>query len=381
MELNFMETSPSKKQRDALFLPFMQIPTGHHHVAEALMDNFQQVNRNMKCQKVDILAYSFGSVERVISSTYLTAIKVLPQAYHWIYDQMAYKKVTKRKRQLLYEVLFSYFFKRLMKENETEILFCTHALPSNIASMLKQKGKLDAITVNVYTDYFVNRIWGMEGIDYHIVPSRLVKLFLMRNGVKENRIFVTGIPVHAAFHEKVEQQTNRQDIRVLVTGGSLGVGAMDKLIPSNPSSENLHYYVLCGKNNVLYEKLITKRNPNVTPLPYIENKKEMNRLYDQVDAVLTKPGGVTVSESLMKRKVLFIYDALPGPEKVNVEQLKQLELIIPLNIQEDSVENQIMGYFSDKDRQEQFKMKIDDYHQSLDKKTMNEILDEIISTS
>ncbi|UJL45321.1 UDP-glucuronosyltransferase [Virgibacillus sp. NKC19-16] len=374
-----MKTSPSNKQRDVLFLPFMQIPTGHHHVADALMDNLQQLNQNMKCQKVDILAYSFGRIERVISSTYLTAIKSLPDAYHWIYDRLAYKKVTKRKRQFLYEILFSYFFKRLIKENRSKILFFTHALPSNIASVLKQKGKLEAITVNVYTDYFVNRIWGLEGIDYHIVPSTLVKLFLMRNGVKEDRIFITGIPVHTAFHKKAERRTDQKNISVLVTGGSLGVGAMDKLIPTNPSSEYLHYYVLCGKNVGLYQKLITKRNPNVTPLPYIENKEEMNHIYDQVDAVMTKPGGVTVSESLMKRKVLFIYDALPGPEKVNVDQLKQLELVIPLSVQEDTVENQIMAYFSDKDRQTRFEEKIDDYHQSLEKKTMNEILAEIIS--
>ncbi|WP_373893365.1 glycosyltransferase [Virgibacillus sp. CBA3643] len=376
-----METSPSKKKRDALFLPFMQIPTGHHHVADALMDHLQQMNQNMKCQKVDILAYSFGGLESVISSIYLTAIKSLPDAYHWIYDRLAYKKVTKRKRQLLYEVLFTYFFKRMIKENGSEVLFCTHSLASNIASALKQKGKLDAITVNVYTDYFVNRIWGLNWIDYHIVPSTPVKLFLMRHGVKENRIFVTGIPVHAAFHKKTERRTDPKDISVLVTGGSLGVGALDKLVPSNPSSKNLHYYVLCGKNDELYQKLRHKRNPNVTPFPYIENKEEMNRVYDQVDAVLTKPGGVTVSESLMKRKVLFIYDALPGPEKVNVEQLKRLGLVTPINTEKNSIENQITTYFSDKDRQARFEEKIEDYHQSLETKTMNEILTEIISTS
>ncbi|WP_152656634.1 glycosyltransferase [Oceanobacillus sp. CFH 90083] len=367
-----------RNKKTALFLPFMQITTGHHHVADTLMDELQKVDRTIDCQKVDILSYSYGKIERLVSSTYLFWIKRIPQTYHWLYDQMAYKEVSKRNRQLLYEAIFMYFFKRLLKETEPAILFCTHSLPSHMAGRLKQNGKLHAITVNVYTDYFVNRIWGIDGIDYHIVPSAQVKTFLISNGVKEENIFVTGIPVHAAFVKETPRQLDLNKITVLVSGGNLGVGEIEQFLPSNASDKKLHYYVLCGKNEQLYKQLQTRKLSNVTPVSYIFCKKEMNQLYDKVDAILTKPGGVTVSECLGKRKTVFICNALPGQEKINAAQLENMGVIIPVNIQEESVEDQIISYFSDEDRQEQYRKNVEDYHESLDGKSMAEILKGIL---
>lgn len=367
--------------KEALFLPFMQIPTGHHHVADALMHELQKVNRTIHCHKVDILSYSYGRMEGLISSTYLFCIKRIPQTYNWIYGRMAYNEVPKRNRQFLFEAMFTYFFKRLMRETEPTILFFTHCLPSHIASILKRNRKLNAVTVNVYTDYFVNRIWGVDGIDYHFVPSTVVKVFLMRNGVKEDKIFVTGIPVHAAFYEKTHEQSEKKEkeIAVLVTGGSLGVGEIDQFLPKGFSNKNLHYYVLCGKNERLYKKLVNRKDSNVTPIPYVENKEEMNRLYDKVDAVLTKPGGVTVSESLRKNKTIFIFNPLPGQEKINLEQLKQLGIVIPINMHEDTVENQIISYFSDGTRQQEYQKNSENYHRSLERKSMAKILETIIN--
>lgn len=367
-----------RSNKTALFLPFMQITTGHHHVADALMDELQKINDAMDCQKVDILSYSYGSIEKLVSSTYLFWIKRIPQTYHWLYDQMAYKEVPKRNRQLVYEAIFMYFFKRLLKQTEPAVLFCTHSLPSHLAGRLKKHGKLHAVTVNVYTDYFINRIWGIDGIDFHMVPSAQVKEFLIRNGVKEETIFVTGIPVHEAFVKGSPKQLESDRITVLVSGGSLGVVEIDQFLPSNASDKKLHYYVLCGKNERLYEQLGRRKLSNVTPISYISCKKEMNQLYDKVDAVLTKPGGVTVSECLWKRKTVFICNALPGQEKINAAQLKDLGVIIPINTQEDSVEEQIINYFSDDIRQQRYRESLEGYHGSLEKKSMAEILKEIL---
>ncbi|PAV31042.1 UDP-glucuronosyltransferase [Virgibacillus profundi] len=362
-------------KNEALFLPFMQIPTGHHHVADALM---YELRKDMRCDKVDILSYSYGRMEKVVSSTYLRWIKIMPGVYDWLYDHLAYKKLSKRNRQILYETLFMYFFKRLVNEHEPGIMFCTHALPSNIASVLKQKKKLNAITINVYTDFFVNRVWGVDGIDYHFVPSIHVKEFLQSIGVEEKRIFITGIPVHPAFESKSGGQKEGNEIAVLVTGGSLGVGEIDKLLPAQPSSSKLHYYVLCGENKLLYNQLNAKRSRSITPIPYVKSKEKMNLLYERVDAVLTKPGGVTVSECLIKRKPIFVSKALPGQEKINLNQLKALGVVIPLEARDDSVENQIVTFFTDISIQKAYEGKISTYHKNLEKNSIHTIMDQIL---
>lgn len=363
-------------KNEALFLPFMQIPTGHHHVADALMYDLE---KNITCDKVDILSYSYGKAEGLVSSAYLKWIEVLPGAYDWLYCFLASKQLPKRNRQFIYEALFNYFFKKLVKEYEPTIMFFTHCLPSNIASILKQKRKLNAVTVNVYTDYFVNRVWGVEGIDYHLVPSLDVKKFLLQSGVKEDRIFLTGIPVHPAFRSGPVQSEVKNQLNVLVTGGSLGVGAIDKLLPDKTDNSAINYYVLCGKNQALYRQLRSKNSANITPIPYVKSKEKMNILYDQADAVITKPGGVTVSECLIKQKPIFVSDALPGQEKINLDRLMQMGLIIPIDLQADSVEEQIINFFADEAMRKRYDERLHEYHCNLDKRPIQEIMGKIMN--
>ncbi len=364
-------------QKKALFLPFMQIPTGHHHVADALMNEIKTSHKDIVCDKVDILSYSYGGMEKVVSSTYLAWIRKFPDVYDWLYKQAAYKKTAPHNRQYLYETMFTYFFKRLTNQQNPSVLFCTHALPSNIASILKKKDKLQSITVNVYTDFFINRVWGIDGIDYHMVPTIAVKEYLLKRGVPSNRIFVTGIPIHPDFYPKKNQQSTKGRIAVLLTGGSLGVGAISKLL-NYSQSDNIHYYVLCGKNKQLYEQLLKENKPSVTPLPYITSKGEMNSLYDSVDAVLTKPGGVTISECLMKRKPIFVYDPLPGQEKINVDQLKRIGVVSTIDFEDNLLEPQILEFFGDERRQCTYRQRVDAYHRNLDERPLSLLIEEIL---
>ncbi|WP_042142693.1 UDP-glucuronosyltransferase [Paucisalibacillus sp. EB02] len=357
---------------EALFLPFMQIPTGHHHVADAVIEELQRSVKEMTCDKVDILSYSYGKIEKLVSTTYLHWIKVMPKAYDLLYKSLAVKNQTKRSRQLLYEAMFTSFFMRLVKENQPRIVFCTHCLPSNIASILKEKGKLQAITVNVYTDYFVNRVWGITGIDYHFVPSIRVKEFLVKLGVDKEKIFLTGIPVHSVFQKQTKQTTSKQS-QVLITGGSLGVGAIEKIIPIVPE---IRYKVLCGKNQKLYNRLRSLNHPLIEPIPYLTIKDDINKLYDQVDAVITKPGGVTVSECLTKRVPIFTTNALPGQEKVNELELQHLGVANTLDPLQN-IEKQIIEFFQSKERQETYNQNLDTYHNQLEKKSLSDILLEI----
>jgi processive 1,2-diacylglycerol beta-glucosyltransferase len=93
--------------------------------------------------------------------------------------------------------------------------------------------------------------------------------------------------------------------------------------------QNFTYTVLCGHNKKLFDMLSYK--PNIKPLMYIDDRKELNEIYDSVDAIITKPGGVTITEALCKRIPIFIQDYLPGQEEINLEFLKEKQLVYLLN--------------------------------------------------
>ncbi|ALX50356.1 MGDG synthase family glycosyltransferase [Lentibacillus amyloliquefaciens] len=361
----------------ALFLPFMQLQTGHHHVADALIAEINSCRNDIVCDKVDILSYSYGRMEKVISAAYLNWIKYFPDVYDRLYRFTAYKKEPFHNRRYLYEAMFMYFFKRLTNRNDVRILFCTHALPSNIASVLKLKNKLSSVTVNVYTDYFVNDLWGIEGIDYHLVPTLTVKDYLTAKGVRPEAIYVTGIPVDNVFQKADRRERNSDLIKVLVTGGSLGVGSLKSMLPALNSGK-VHYYILCGKNDILYQDLLRIEQDSVTPIPYITRKAEMNKLYNQVDAVLTKPGGVTISECLLKRKPIFLYNPLPGQERINAEQMKLQGTAIPVD-KDNNLEEQLLQFFTDENRQRVYDDNVDVYHRYLDRRPLSDLLQEMLN--
>lgn len=330
-----------------LFLPFMRLASGHHQVAKSLFVILKDLGYPIhQCEKVDILSYSYGRFESVISRIYLAWIRYLPHTYHWLYVRSSVHTNRKEKQNMFYGIFFLPFFKKMLRDKKPNILFCTHALPSNLANRLKEKGHCDAIIVNAYTDFFVNRVWGLSKVDYHFVPSQLVKEELISKGISKEKIYVTGIPVHPAFKQKQHSVIRRNSqIKMLVAGGHLGMNMMDQLLDYN--GDKLHFYVLCGKNKSLYHQLKEENYSHITPISYVSSPQKMSLLYDQVDAVLTKPGGVTVSECLHKRKPIFVHHVLPGQEKINEQQLLKLGLIIVLNIENHYFEKKIMRFFND----------------------------------
>ena len=251
--------------------------------------------------------------------------------------------------------------KKLIEEKQPDLIVCTHALPAYMLNYLKEKNELQIPVINVYTDYFIHRFWGLDHIDYHFVPSPQMKVYLNQRGMSDSRIFITGIPIHSKIKKQKQLPVSKKKsvASVLIAGGNLGVGGLETLLEDigkmNPSFP-IQFNVLCGKNRKLYEKLKGLQKKDIIPHPYISCRKKMNDLYDQIDAILTKPGGVTISESLFKRKPIMVYDALPGQEEINLNQLKEIGLVFHLN--KGNIYEQVLSILQDEDGLNQYQMQV-----------------------
>ncbi|WP_252502189.1 hypothetical protein [Sporosarcina sp. Marseille-Q4943] len=333
-----------------LFFPFLQIPSGHHHVADCLKVQLEQMSDNFLCEKIEILSYGYGKVENYISSFYLQWIHKLPKLYSTIYRFSAFDGVRYNKRFYLYEVLFINVFKKLLKEKNPDVVVCTHALPSYMLARLKKLNLWSGPIINVYTDYFINNLWGIEEVDYHFVPSKKVKDQLVTQGVKAEHVFITGIPVHPLFTFKNDPIKAQPMLSALLSGGNMGAGSIVQLLNRLHPGGRIRYTVLCGKNEKLFQAIEELDNPLIQPLSYISSKQTMNRLYDETDFIITKPGGVTVSECLKKKIPIFVYDVLPGQEEQNLAFLKNERLAHHLDAwkTQDNIELEILAVMGNK---------------------------------
>ena len=100
----------------------------------------------------------------------------------------------------------------------------------------------------------------------------------------------------------------------------------------------------------------------------------MALLYDQVDAIVTKPGGVTISEALWKRIPIFVYSALPGQEQFNQQYLTTQGLVYPIT-QERPVREQLLSILSDKFKQANGRKRVDSYFDRLERSAWEKIVE------
>ncbi|WP_027410269.1 MGDG synthase family glycosyltransferase [Anoxybacteroides tepidamans] len=352
-----------------LVLPLFQMSSGHHKVADVLIDSLQRQFSFVNCRKVDFLSYCNEYIEKLVSEVYLRWIRSHPSSYHHIYKMLMYRDV-QRSEWIHLEPWLPYFehkMKRMLEKEEPHLIVCTHSFPSRILQRLKRRRLVDVPVINVYTDFFMNGVWGKKGIDYHFVPHQEAKQeLILKYGIAKDRVIVTGIPVHETFMaRKYGQRGTSYRPHLLVAGGNQGLGNILDFFRKMKGSHRFRYSVLCGNNKALYEEILRWKQPHIRPLPYISSIEDMNRLYEEADAVITKPGGVTVSEVLHKRIPLFTIGYLPGQEQINLRYLEAKGLIYNLS-RMDHYEQKIWHVLNDEMEQSRFYKRIAEYFSQIE---------------
>ena len=88
------------------------------------------------------------------------------------------------------------------------MVICTHPFPCAAASYLKQTGEINIPLITVMTDFCVHQFWLYKNIDIYFTANDLLKKEMVNQGLLEERIFVTGIPV--GYNFRVDY--NRDDL-------------------------------------------------------------------------------------------------------------------------------------------------------------------------
>lgn len=182
------------------------MPSGHHQVAEAMMEYISEYGAHIECKKIDVLTEWNSVVEEAVVKIYKSWIHHVPALYGALYRFTARGSDSPRSHKL-HEFLFMRKMEEILAEEEPDLIVCTHALPSYLINQLKRKGKCSIPCLNIYTDFFINDVWGIDKVDYHFVPSRQLKEQLTAiHGLPANRVHITGIPISTYIKEGHEKK-------------------------------------------------------------------------------------------------------------------------------------------------------------------------------
>ena len=324
---------------------------GHNRAARAIKEELEQKTIdgfNIQCEIVDSLKLVNNTMDKIISRGYEKTAIYTPKAYGSVYRFSETSLVSKNEfKGNLLTSLMAKKFKKLLNDSKPDLIIGTHPFPMIALSTLKKHSDggsdhglhlgdhHDTIDVppmiSVLTDYTTHSTWIQNEIDYYIVGHEYVKELLAYEGVDTEKIKPFGIPVEKSFLSNREKEEvlnelglSSDKLTVLLMGGSFGAGNIKETLEELLDIDrDFQILVITGRNESLKEKLEKKlathnHNKNICVLGYTN---KMNDILASIDVLITKPGGLTTTEALLKDVPMIVPYYIPGQEEENLDFL------------------------------------------------------------
>ena len=233
-----------------------------------------------------------------------------------------YKEVTK--------LLFKSKLKDDILEYNPDILISSHFFASILMGLINKKHDTNTKIITILTDYASHSYWirNHKNEDAFIVSNEIVKRELIKFGVLESKIYPFGIPLSNKF-KNIEENTykiklkyninNKKPVFLFFGGGSQGSSFSYNYFKQLVKHRyNINIIFVSGKNVKLQNKcneLIKSENiKNVTVLGFT---KDVSNLLNIADCVITKPGGLSVTEALEMKTPMILIPGNGGQENYN----------------------------------------------------------------
>ncbi|AHF07959.1 MGDG synthase family glycosyltransferase [Desulfitobacterium metallireducens] len=305
---------------------------GHVRAAEALIDEIRTKAPSAEITHVDSMAFLSKPLNKVIKSTYIELIKHSPRLWGKFYYRTS-KIPPHSVLQKLLNILGRREFLSYIEKLQPDVIICTYPVIAGVLAQLRLRGVLKVPVVTVVTDYAVHSQWIHQGVDLYIVGNNDVFEGLVSRGIAPRTIQITGIPVNPRFEHALDRQEISQQLHIypdrpvfLIMGGAYGVlGGIKKVCQLLADSEvPVQSLIVCGRDEKLYRSMdgivAEAKNP-MHRFGFVRNVEELMAVSD---IIITKAGGLTVSEALTRHLPLLIYKPIPGQEEENAHFIQRI---------------------------------------------------------
>ena len=296
--------------------------SGHKMVANTLKENFESQGHIVSVR--DLFNETNPVLNRVIEKSYLLSYSIGSSFYKQIYYDCEKKANTK----LIYN-LWHFTDRALMKMvNEFKPDCIINTYPYTISSIMKKKYYPDIKLFTVVTDFCIPKAWIHEDTDHYYVACQNVEDSLLCEGIPKHKILKTGIPLRSAFYKRENRlelmKKYHLDARkktLIIFAGTYGVlKNITEICRRTDNMENLQTVVICGNNHSLKQDLLQEGFVNTKIFGFVEN---IHEFYTVGDLMVTKPGGITLSEVVAKKIPVILYNPTPGQEGENAQWFKR----------------------------------------------------------
>ncbi|MBR6559174.1 MAG: glycosyltransferase [Clostridia bacterium] len=337
---------------------------GHNSTAKALKAELEA--GGAQCEFLDTYGYINKAIRGIVANGYLFFSSRTKRIY-----AKAYRRCEKRSPSGKFSpsrITNNAMANKLCKyinEYNPDVIVCTHIFAAMLVDILKTNGKTNAKLLSILTDFVFHPYWE-EGLhaDKVVIPNDMLVLQAKKKGYTDNQIEPIGIPIRRKFEnigsrEKARESLgiDRDKMTVLIMGGSMGFGKLDKVVKSlDRIPLDFQMLVVCGNNAAAKEKIEKLELEKSTKVyGFVDN---IDVMMDASDCIVSKPGGLTTSEALAKRLPMIIVNPIPGQEDRNREFLLNNGTAMAVS-DTCPIDDVIFQLFSNPDRVEKMRKNID----------------------
>ncbi len=307
---------------------------GHTQAARALEETIKQSYPQIEARHIDLADFISTFFKTATVTSYEMITKNAPKIWKSLFTLTDNKKIITRLKKLttlLKDDSFPLYQEIL--DFAPDHIICTHFTPADLVTH-NQHLKHIPLSV-VVTDYGLHPIWLVEHVSHYFVATEAMKYEMMNDHhIPEQKITISGIPVHPAFFQKHNKQKTYKKYNlspdaplVLVMSGGEGLMRADKVVANIMSyTKSLNIIAIAGRNEILKKQLDDLKVPSHITLSTLGWTDDIPALMSAAEAVVSKPGGMTTSECLVSRTPLIAINPIPGQEEFNIKYLEQKKL-------------------------------------------------------
>ena len=311
---------------------------GHMRASKAIEGYMTQQNKDINIKIVDSLLYISPILNKTVTGGYVYLATKTPKLYGKLYD------LTNKDHKFANFVtrlnnIFANKLLPLIDEFRPDIIITTHPFPTEMVSRLKSKKEINIPLICIMTDYAPHKAWISDKVDAYIVANDDMVTKMIAEGVDSRCIYPYGIPVDEVFFEEKEKQLVIEELgldknlpTILMMAGSFGVSNVFDVY-ENIIDIDLDFQIILvtGRNQKLYNNFeeVIGSTPKKTKLIYFTD--EINKFMQASDIIITKPGGLTVTEALACNIPMAVFNAIPGQEEENAEFLLKHNMAVRIS--------------------------------------------------
>ncbi|HWX22663.1 MAG TPA: glycosyltransferase [Candidatus Binatia bacterium] len=317
---------------------------GHLAAAAALDEAWRAFRPDDVVERLDLVKFFSPLHRKIVSDGYVSIVEHAPELWGMMFAKSDTRKRAEALNRLkrLFPSNSRIRFARHLKQFKPDAVLCTHYLPLETLSWLRQKKDgLRPLAVSIVTDFEAHALWMEACVDLYCVAAEETKARLVARGALAENVVATGIPISAKFGAKPDAKAVRQKLGLrddqlvlLALSGGFGMGPLAQILAELDKVDRpFQTVVVTGRNEELRRELAGQDRKHPTHvLGYASN---MHELMAVADLIISKPGGLTTSEVLAMGKPLFIVSPIPGQEAANSDFLLERGAAAKANRVED----------------------------------------------